>query len=153
MYWLFYGTCDGASSGSASPPIRPRDCVPVAGSISLERGSRYLIRDSDAKFGDVFKQSIYRMGIRDRPVAPRSPWQNCYVERVIGSIRRELLDHIIVWSEPHLRRLLARRISKLPARTHIGIAKDSPDRRPMQRCGVIVVVPLLGGLHHRYARM
>jgi len=114
----------------------------------------YLIRDNDAKFGDVFKQSIYRMGIRDRPIAPRSPWQNCYVERVIGSIRRELLDHVIVWSEPHLHRLLAAYQNYYnTARTHLGIAKDPPDHRPIQALGAIIAVPVLGGLHHRYVRI
>ena len=114
----------------------------------------YLIRDNDAKYGGAFKQSIYRMGIRDRPIAPRSPWQNGYVERVIGSIRREFLDHVIVWSEAHLRRQLAAyQIYYNAARTHLGIAKDSPDHRPTQSYGTIVAVPVLGGLHHRYARI
>jgi len=91
----------------------------------------HLIRDNDAKFGIVFKRSIHRMGIRDRPIAPRSPWQNGCVERVIGSIRRELLDHVIVWSEAHLRRQLAAYQTYYNAtRTHLGIAKDSPDHRP-----------------------
>ena len=68
---------------------------------------KYLVRDNDGKFGDSFKRSIRRMGIRDRPIAPKSPWQNGYVERAIGSLRRELLDHVIVWSEAHLHSLLA----------------------------------------------
>jgi transposase InsO family protein len=77
----------------------------------------YLIRDNDRKFGDQFKQSILRLGIRDRPAAPRSPWQNGYVERLIGSIRRDLLDHVIVWSEAHLRRMLHAGLSQRVANT------------------------------------
>lgn len=156
MYWLCYGTCDGALFGSVSPPIRPRNGSPASyGKRFLgTRPPGYLIRDNDAKYGSVFKQSIYRMGIRDRPISPRSPWQNGYVERVIGSIRRELLDHVIVWSEAHLRHLLvAYQTYYNAARTHLGIAKDSPDHRPIQALGAVVAVPVLGGLHHRYARI
>jgi transposase InsO family protein len=114
----------------------------------------YLIRDNDRKFGDQFKQSILRLGIRDRPAAPRSPWQNGYVERLIGSIRRDLLDHVIVWGEAHLRRMLhAYRDYHNASRTHLGIAKDCPIHRPVESLGSIISIPLLGGLHHRYARI
>jgi len=114
----------------------------------------YLIRDNDGKFGDAFKRSIRRMGIRDRPTAPNSPWQNGYVERAIGSIRREFLGHVIVWNEAHLRGLLTSYQTYYNAtRTHLGIVKDSPEHRLIQHHGAIVAVPLLGGLHHRYARI
>jgi len=114
----------------------------------------YLVRDNDGKFGDAFKQSIRRMGIRDRPIAPKSPWQNGYVERVIGSIRRELLDHVIVWSEAHLRHLLYAYQTYFNAtRTHLSLAKDSPNHRPVLRHGAVIAVPVLGGLHHRYPRI
>jgi transposase InsO family protein len=114
----------------------------------------YLVRDNDRKFSDQFKQRVQRLGIRDRPVAPRSPWQNGYVERVIGSIRRDLLDHAIVWSEAHLRRMLATyRDYYNTSRTHLGISKDCPSHRPIESLGAIISAPLLGGLHHRYARI
>ena len=94
------------------------------------------------------------MGIRDRPIAPRSPWQNGYVERSIGSIRRECLDHVIIWGEAHLRQVLKAYTAYYNAtRTHLGIDKDAPNRRPIERCGVIVANAVLGELHHRYARI
>jgi transposase InsO family protein len=89
------------------------------------------------------------MGIRDRPIAPRSPWQNGYVERAIGSIRRECLDRLIVRNQTHLRRVLQRYISCYNAtRTHLGLEKDSPNRRSIERHGRIVARAILGGLHH-----
>ncbi len=94
------------------------------------------------------------MGIRDRPVAPRSPWQNGYVERVIGSIRRDLLDHVIVLGEAHLRQLLRAYADYYNTyRTHLGLAKDTPLGRQVQTRGEIVPVPKFGGLHHAYMRM
>ena len=94
------------------------------------------------------------MGIRDRPIAPRSPWQNGYVERAIGSIRRECLDHMIVWSEAHLRRVLKEYTSHYnAARTHLGLQKDAPHHRPIERRGRIVTSDVLGGLHHQYCRI
>ena len=93
------------------------------------------------------------MGIRDRPIAPRSPWQNAYAERLIGSFRRECLDHTIVFGETHLRRILKHYADYYNrTRTHLSLAKDAPAHRPLQRDGRIVVQPILGGLHHRYAR-
>ena len=94
------------------------------------------------------------MGIRDHPTAPRSPWQNGHTERLIGSIRRECLDHIAVFCEAHLRRILfayAGYYNKV--RTHLSLAKDSPGHRPVQRYGQVVTRPILGGLHHEYGRM
>lgn len=94
------------------------------------------------------------MGIRDRPTSPRSPWQNCYVERVIGSIRRECLDHVIVRDEAHLRRVLsAYSLYYNAARTHLGLRKDAPYRRPIERHGRIIAIDILGGLHHHYSRI
>jgi transposase InsO family protein len=93
------------------------------------------------------------MGIRDRPTAPRSPWQNGHVERLIGSIRRECLDHIVVFGEPHLRRILKAYISYYNAvRTHLSLNEDAPIHRPIHRIGRINSVPVLGGLHHQYCR-
>jgi transposase InsO family protein len=93
------------------------------------------------------------MGIRDKPTAPASPWQNGFAERLIGSIRRECLDHIVVFSEAHLRRILrsyARYYNDI--RTHRSLDKDAPVSRPVQRTGVISSRAILGGLHHHYSR-
>jgi transposase InsO family protein len=115
---------------------------------------RHLIRDRDAVYGSAFKRRISAMGIRDRPIAPRSPWQNPYAERLIGSIRRECLDHVVVMGAPHLRRTLQAYAAYYNrARTHRSLSKDCPIHRPIQAIGAIVSVPILGGLHHQYARM
>ena len=114
----------------------------------------FLIRDNDGAYGEVFMRRLRSMGIRDRPITPRSPWQNCYVERVIGSIRRECLDHTIIWSEAHLRRVLREyTLYHNATRTHLGLGKDAPNHRPIERRGVITPRDILGGLHHQYCRM
>jgi transposase InsO family protein len=93
------------------------------------------------------------MGIRHRPTLPYSPWQNGYAERVIGSIRREALDHLIIWNAPHLRRVLRAYAEYYNRdRTHLGLSKDSPDGRPVEPVGRVVSRTVLGGLHHRYGR-
>ena len=93
------------------------------------------------------------MGIRDRPTAPRSPWQNSYVERLIGTLRRECLDHVLILGEGHLRRVLkSYALYYNEMRTHLGLDKDTPLPRLAQRTGTIVSVPILSALHHRYAR-
>jgi transposase InsO family protein len=94
------------------------------------------------------------MGIRDGPTAPRSPWQNGYVERVIGSIRRDLLDHVIVMGECHLCRLLRDYADYYNTwRTHLGLEKDAPLTRPADLHGMVTALPKLGGLHHAYVRI
>jgi transposase InsO family protein len=118
-----------------------------------DEAPRYLIRDRDRIYGSVVTRRLRAMGIGDRPTAPASPWQNGFAERLIGSIRRECLDHIIVFGEGHLRRILrsyARYYNDI--RTHRSLDKDAPFSRPFQRTGVIVSYPILGGLHHHYAR-
>ena len=115
---------------------------------------KYLVRDNDGAYGEVFTRRLRAIGIRDRPTAPRSPWQNGYVERVIGSIRRECLDHLIVRNQAHLRRVLQGYASYYNAtRTHLGLEKDSPNRRRVECHGRIVACDVLGGLHHQYCRM
>jgi transposase InsO family protein len=97
---------------------------------------RYVIGDNDGTYGEVFRRRLRSMGIRDRPITPRSSWQNGYVERVIGSIRRECLDHVIVWSEAHLRCVLTAYAAYYnSARTHLGLCKDAPNHRPVERFG------------------
>ena len=91
------------------------------------------------------------MGIRDHPTAPRSPWQNGHAERLIGSIRRECLDHIVVFGEAHLRRILAAYAAYYNnIRPHLSLDKDSPSHRPIQSLGQVIARPVLGGLHHEY---
>ena len=116
---------------------------------------RYLLRDRDAIFGDDFREQVRDMGIREVLSAPRSPWQRAYVERVIGSIRRECLDHIIVFQESSLRRTLNSYFDYYHrSRTHLSLGKDSPEPRPIQppKMGSVVAVPQVGELHHRYER-
>jgi transposase InsO family protein len=115
---------------------------------------RHIIRDRDAVYGDVFFRRLRAMSIRDRPTAPRSPWQNGYCERAIGSIRRECLDHVVVFGERHLRHLLRSYASCYnAARTHLSVNKDAPLPRTVQAVGRIMPTPFLGGLHHLYVRV
>jgi transposase InsO family protein len=114
----------------------------------------YLIRDNDRSFGGAFTHRIRAMGIRDRPISPGAPWQNAYAERLIGSIRRECTDHLIVVNEDHLRRILAKFAAYYNAtRTHLSLGKDAPSTRPIERVGTVIAHAILGGLHHRYARI
>ena len=93
------------------------------------------------------------MGIRDRPISPRSPWQNGYAERLIGTLRRECLDQVVSFGEPHLRRILCAYAAYYnQARTHLALRKDVPLHRAVQRSGAIVAIPILAGLHHQYVR-
>jgi transposase InsO family protein len=115
-----------------------------------------MIRDRDGVYGDVFRGRVKAMGIEEVLIAPRSPWQNPYAERLIGTIRRECLDHVIVLDERHLRRVLCEYLENYyhPSRTHLSLGKDSPIPRPVQppQMGEVVSFPILGGLHHRYER-
>jgi transposase InsO family protein len=114
----------------------------------------YLVRDNDGAYGQVFTRRVRAMGIRDRPISPRSPWQNPYVERLIGTLRRDCLDHVLIFDERHLRRVLTLySLYYNETRTHLGLGKDAPLRRPVQRSGTIVTTVVLSGLHHRYARI
>jgi putative transposase len=115
----------------------------------------YLLRDRDRIFGQDFVHQVKAMGIKEVLSAPRSPWQRAYVERVIGTIRRECLDHIIVFHERSLYRHLQGFLDYYHrTRTHLGLQKDTPESRPVQfaKGGTIVSIPEVGGLHHRYQR-
>jgi transposase InsO family protein len=115
---------------------------------------RYLVRDRDRIYGSIVPRRLRAMGIRDKPIAPASPWQNGVAERLIGSIRRECVDHIVVLGEAHLRRILesyARYYNDI--RTHRSLDKDAPAFRPIQRIGNIASHAILGGLHHHYVRV
>jgi putative transposase len=115
----------------------------------------YLLRDRDQVYGHAFRHRVKGMGIGEILTAPSSPWQNPFAERLIGSIRRECLDHVLVLSEPHLRRILTAYVAYYHrARTHLSLDKDAPDVRPVERpeAGRVVALPEVGGLHHRYVR-
>ena len=105
-------------------------------------------------YGAVVMRRIRAMGIRDKPIAPASPWQNGFAERLIGSIRRECLDHFIGLGEAHLRRVLRTYAGYYnQIRTHRSLDKDAPISRPVERTGNISSRPILGGLHHHYVRV
>ena len=115
---------------------------------------RYLIRDRDSAYGEVFIRRVGAMGIRDRPISARSPWQNGYAERLIGSIRRDCLDHVVVFGERHLRQLLHSYEKYYNGiRTHLSLHKDAPVPRKVQAVGRVLSLPILGGLHHQYVRV
>jgi putative transposase len=122
---------------------------------ALEEGPQYLIRDRDQVYGERFSHQARMLNIREAVIAPRSPWQNAYAERVIGSIRRECLDHVVVIGERHLREILSKYVDYYNGtRTHLSLSKDAPEPRsvllPSQ--GRVVKVPRVGGLHHEYLR-
>jgi putative transposase len=120
-----------------------------------ENAPRYVLRDRDTVYGVAFSSRVQSMGIHEVKTAPRSPWQNPYVERLIGTLRRECLDHVVVLNETHLRRLLSEYLIYYHgARTHLSLDKDAPEPRPVERHdeGRIVEIPMVGGLHHRYGR-
>jgi transposase InsO family protein len=122
---------------------------------ALEEGPRYLIRDRDRVYGERFSRQAKTMDVREVVIAPRSPWQNAYAERVIGSIRRECLDHVVVIGERPLLRILSKYIAYYNAvRTHLSLGKDAPEPRSVQppSQGTVVEVPRVGGLHHQYVR-
>ncbi len=126
----------------------------LTGAFPWDEAPRYLIRDRDRIYGAVVTRRLRAMGIRDKPTAPASPWQNGFAERLIGSIRRECLDHLIVLSEVHLRRILQTYAGYYnDIRTHWSLNKDAPISRPVQRSGIIKSHALLGGLHHHYVRV
>ena len=103
----------------------------------------YLVRDNDRAYGQVFTRRVRAMGIRDRPISPGSPWQNPYVERLIGSVRRDCLDHLLIFGEQHLRRVLTAYSHYYnETRTHLGLGKDAPNGRPVQQLGFVFAVPL-----------
>jgi transposase InsO family protein len=114
----------------------------------------YLVRDRDGAYGEAFIRRIRAMGIRDRPISARSPWQNGYAERLIGSIRRDCLDHVVIFSERHLRHLLqSYRKYYNEARTHLSLRKDAPLPREVRAVGRVISMSILGGLHHQYVRV
>jgi putative transposase len=120
-----------------------------------DEAPRYLIRDRDSTYGGWFRRRVKNMGIEEVIIAPRSPWQNPYCERLIGSIRRECLDHMIVWSEDHLLRILRSYFDYYhDSRTHLSLDRNAPNPREVESAnkGTVIAIPQVGGLHHRYTR-
>jgi transposase InsO family protein len=120
-----------------------------------EESPRHMIRDRDQVYGERFSRQARLLDIREAVIAPRSPWQNAYAERVIGSIRRECLDHVVVVGERHLLGILSKYVDYYNGtRTHLSLAKDAPESRSVQppSQGRVVEVPRVGGLHHEYLR-
>ena len=119
-----------------------------------DEAPRYLIRDRDQIYGRIVTSRIGAMGIRDKPTAAASPWQNGFAERLIGSIRRECLDHFVVLGEAHLRQILHSYVEYYnKIRPHRSLDKDAPVSRSVQRTGIINSSSILGGLHHHYVRV
>ena len=125
-------------------------------SFLTTRAPNYLLRDRDSIYGDTVRRRIKSLGIEEVVTAPRSPWQDPFCERVIETIRRECLDHIIVLNERHLRRTLREYFNYYhTCRTHLSLNKDPPETRPVEppEFGNVVAFPRVGGLHHRYWRI
>ena len=140
--------------GVAAHPTAEWIAQQVTEASGWESAPQYLIRDRDRVYGEAFTRRVRAMGIRDRPSAPRSPWENGHAERLIGSIRRECLDHVIVFGERHLRHVLrsyARYYNGV--RTHLSRGKDSSLPRDVQAVGTILPLPVVQGLHHHYVRI
>jgi putative transposase len=127
----------------------------VVNAFPWDTASRYMLRDRDKKYGDEFSRRVAGLDIKQVLIAARSPWQNPYVERVIGSIRRECLDHVIIFNERHLMRVLQEYIRYYNEyRTHLGLEKDCPEPRSIEQpdSGPVQSEPMVSGLHHRYYR-
>ncbi len=138
----------------ASPMERIGKTAAVTEGFPWNDAPHYLVRDRDRVYGDIVTRRLRAMGIRDKPIATGSPWQNGFAERLIGSIRRECVDHFIVLGEAHLRQILrayARYYNNI--RTHRSLDKDAPVSRPVQRTGSFKSHALFGGLHHHYVRV
>jgi transposase InsO family protein len=114
----------------------------------------YLVRDNDRAYGYTFQRRVRAMGIRDRPISPGSPWQNGIAERLIGTLRHECLDQVVIFGEVQLRRILSAYAAYYnQARTHLALEKDAPLHRAVQRSGAFAAIPILAGLHHQYIRI
>jgi putative transposase len=125
----------------------------VVEALAEQGAKRYLVRDRDTIYGNEFRRRVKSLGMKEVISAPRSPWQNAFAERLIGSIRRECLDHVVVLSQRHLRKLLKSYFTYYHrSRTHLALAKDAPESRAIMSRGEIVTLPQVGGLHRRYER-
>jgi putative transposase len=137
-------------------PTAPWTAQQLVEAFPFDSAPRYLLRDRDAIYGEKVRRRIKSLGIEEVVTAPRSPWQNPFVERIIGSIRRDCLNQIIVLNERHLRRILREYFSYYhTCRTHLSLNKDPPETRTVEppAMGNVVAFPHVGGLHHRYGRI
>ena len=154
---LIQFSVEGSLSGAYSQTAHPTAewiANQLTQACGWEQIPRYLIRDRDGAYGEIFLRRVRSIGIRDRPTSPRSPWQNACAERLIGSIRREYIDHVVVFGERHLCHLLLSYMNYYNGtRTHLSLHKDAPISRPAEPVGRILCRPILGGLHHQYARI
>jgi transposase InsO family protein len=138
-----------------SPTIRQRSgfAQQITEAFPWDEAPTHLIRGRDAAYGLAVTRRLAAMGIRDHPIARRSPWQNEHAERLIGSIRRECLDHVLIFGEAHPRQILKAYAAYYNrVRTHLALGKDAPLVRSVQQFGFIAARPILGGLHHEYCR-
>ena len=127
----------------------------IVEAVPFDEAPRYMIRDRDGVYGAWFRQRVKNMGIEEVVIAPYSPWQNPFVERVIGSIRRECLDHVIVWNARHLLRILRSYFDYYHhSRTHLSLERNAPNQREVEpgSRGKVIAILQVGGLHHRYTR-
>lgn len=136
-------------------PTTPWAAQQLVEAFPFDSAPRYLLHDNDSNNGEVFRKRVANLGIEEVRTAYRSPWQNPYVERLIGSARWECLDHVIVLGESHLRRILGEYFAYYnDAQTHMGLDADVPGGRAVEppECGGVIAIPQVGGLHHRYSR-
>ena len=136
-------------------PLRVRPGQQLVNACPYDSATEYVIRDRDKIYGAAFVRRVRAIGIEQILTAPRSPWQSPYCERVIGTLRRECLDHVIVLGEQHLRRILRRYLEYYhESRTHLALDKDAPEPREREATngGKVVALPMVGGQHHRYSR-
>jgi len=135
-------------------PIGAWTAQQIVEAFADREAARYLIRDRDSRYSAEVRLRIQSLGMQEILTAPRSPWQNPYAERLIGSIRRECLNHYIILNARHLKRALSSYFRYYhQSRTHLSLGKQCPFPREALKCGKIVAIPQLGGLHHRYERI
>jgi len=143
------------SSAAAVAMSSKRTARQLLQAFPWDTALRYLLRDRDGTYGEQFCGTAKWMGIQEVLTAPQSPWQNPYVERLVGSIRRECLDHVIAFNEAGLRRILKEYFKYYDrSRTHLSLDKDAPAGRPIQlpSLGRVIEIPQVGRLHHLYSR-
>ena len=136
-------------------PTAPWTAQQIVEAFPFDEAPQYMVRDRDGIYGEPFRDRVKNMGIDEVPTAPRSPWQNPYCERVIGSIRRECLDRVIILNEVHMKRILTSYFDYYHhARTHLSLERNSPMPREVEppSQGEVISIPQVGGLHHRYTR-
>lgn len=141
-------------AGAAAHPTALWLASQIKAAFAHRQHPRILVRDNDRLYGCAFRDTVRTLGLDDRPTQIASPWQNGHAERLIGSIRRECLDHLVILNEAHLARVLRDYAAYYNNdRTHLALSKDAPTPRTPERHGRIVSRRVLGGLHHRYTRI